>query len=91
MVSVPKTPAIADAERTPQITALLEIIQCLREQVQALKDEIARLKGEQPRPTITPSTLEAGPRSQATEGNDKGKRPGSAKRRKRDALRSTRR
>lgn len=86
MVSVPKTPEIADAERTAQITALLEIIQCLREQVQALKDEIARLKGEQPRPTITPSTLEAGTRSKATEGDAKGKRPGSAKRRKRDAL-----
>ena len=86
MVSVPKTPEIADADRTPQITALLEIIQCLREQVQALQDEIARLKGEKPRPTITPSTLEAGTRSQDTEGDDKGKRPGSAKRSKLDEL-----
>lgn len=86
MVSVPKTPEIADEERTPQITALLEIIQRLREQVQALQDEIARLKGEKPRPKITPSKLEDGTRSQDKEGDDKGKRPGSAKRSKLDEL-----
>ena len=86
MVSVPKTPEIADAERTPQITALLEIIQGLREQVQALQDEIARLKGEKPRPKIAPSTLEDGTRSKDKEGDEKEKRPGSAKRSKLDAL-----
>ena len=79
MVSIRKTPAIPDEERTPLVVDLLEIIQLLQEQVQALRDEIARLKGEKPKPKIKPSKLEAGRKEKERK---KGKRPGSAKRSK---------
>ena len=57
MSSIPKIPEVPDDERTPLVTALLEIIQILLEQNQALKDEIAILKGQKPRPRIKPSAL----------------------------------
>lgn len=79
-MTTPKTPDIADENRTPLIADLLEIIRCLREHVQALQDDIARLKGEKARPKITPSKLEEGTRNKDKEGDDQGKRPGSAKR-----------
>jgi Transposase IS66 family len=76
-------PAISDAERTPLVVALLAIIdaqqqrlQVLEETVRQLRDEIAILKGQQPRPTIAPSTLEKPPPAPADPGH---KRPGSAK------------
>jgi hypothetical protein len=84
-MAIPKLPYIADADRTPVVIALLEIIQCLQEEVQALKDEVARLKGEKARPKITASKLEDGTRSGGS-GSDKGKRAGSAKRSKLDGL-----
>src|SRR5437899_3966417 len=57
-------PPIPDAERTPLLLRLLEIIDAqqqrlltLEETVLQLRDEIAILKGQKPRPTITPSQL----------------------------------
>ena len=80
-------PPIPDAERTPLVEALLGIIdtqqqhiQKLAETIGKLRDEIAILKGEQPRPKITPSRLEAPlPKPPAAPGD---KRPGSSKRSK---------
>ena len=43
-MSTPKIPEIPEAERTPLVVALLEIIQLQQEQIQALKDEIAQLR-----------------------------------------------
>jgi hypothetical protein len=80
-------PPIADAERTPLVEALLAIIdtqqqriQQLEETVGQLRDEIAVLKGQQPRPKISPSQLEAPPPKPPPQAGDK--RPGSAKRSK---------
>jgi hypothetical protein len=78
-------PDIPADQRTPLVETLLAIIrvqqdrlQQLQATVQQLRDEIALLKGQQPRPDIQPSLLEARPPKTATpEG---GKRPGSAKR-----------
>jgi hypothetical protein len=57
-------PALPDAERTPLVLRLLEIIdtqqqrlRTLEETVLQLRDEIAILKGQKPRPTIAPSQL----------------------------------
>ena len=79
-------PDIPEAERTPLVQQLLEIIclqqeriQQLEERVHQLEDEIARLKGLKPRPRIAPSTLETPPRPPR---DPKAKRPGSAKRSK---------
>jgi hypothetical protein len=79
-------PDIPEAERTPLVQQLLEIIrlqqeriQQLQERVQQLEDEIARLKGLKTRPQIAPSTLETPPRPPR---NPQAKRPGSAKRSK---------
>ena len=79
-------PDIPEAERTPLVRQLLEIIrlqqeriQQLEERVHQLEDEIARLKGLKARPRIAPSALETPPRPPR---DPKAKRPGSAKRSK---------
>src|SRR4051812_33727543 len=79
-------PDIPEAERTPLVRQLLEIIalqqdriQRLEERVHQLQDEIARLKGLKARPRIAPSALETPPRPPRDPGS---KRPGSAKRSK---------
>jgi Transposase IS66 family len=84
-------PPIPAGERTPLMDALLAIIdaqqqhiQFLEEEVLRLRDEIATLKGQKPRPTITPSRLEApSPKPPPAEGE---KRPGSQKRSKKDVF-----
>jgi Transposase IS66 family len=77
-------PDIPEAERTPLVRQLLDIIafqqqriQQLEERVDQLQDEIAHLKGLKARPRIAPSTLERPPRPPR---DPKAKRPGSAKR-----------
>src|SRR3954469_17492473 len=79
-------PDIPEAERTPLVRQLLDIIALqqerilqLEEHVHQLEDEIARLKGLKARPRITPSALETPPRPPR---DPKAKRPGSAKRSK---------
>ena len=59
-----EVPPLPDAERTPLVLRLLEIIdtqqqrlRTLEETVLQLRDEIAMLKGQKPRPTIAPSQL----------------------------------
>src|SRR5947209_6774583 len=77
-------PDIPEAERTPLVQQLLDIIriqqeriQQLEERVHQLEDEIARLKGLKARPRIAPSSLEPPPRPPR---DPAAKRPGSAKR-----------
>src|SRR3954469_3879931 len=79
-------PEIPEAERTPLVRQLLDIIslqqeriQQLEERVHQLDDEIARLKGLKARPRIAPSSLETPPRPPR---DPNAKRPGSAKRSK---------
>src|SRR4051794_8431389 len=79
-------PEIPEAERTPLVQRLLEIIslqqeriQQLEQRVDQLEDEIARLKGLKTRPRIAPSSLETPPRLPR---DPNAKRPGSAKRSK---------
>jgi hypothetical protein len=79
-------PDISDAECTPLVRQLLDIIylqheriQQLEERARQLEDEIVRLKGLKTRPQIAPSTLETPPRPPR---DPNAKRPGSAKRSK---------
>src|SRR5450631_1641988 len=79
-------PDIPDAECTPLVRQLLDIIylqheriQQLEERARQLEDEIARLKGLKARPRIAPSALETPPRPPR---DPDAKRPGSAKRSK---------
>jgi hypothetical protein len=86
-------PEIPEAERTPLVRQLLDIIRLQQERIRQLEDqvhlqqerirqledEIARLKGLKPRPRIAPSALET-PRRPPRDPN--AKRPGSAKRSK---------
>ena len=83
-------PEIRPEERTPLVESLvglirqlLDRVQQLEETVQQLRDDNARLKGQQPRPVIRPSALEAPPPKPK-----EGKRPGSAKRAKSRQLRA---
>ena len=73
-------PEIPEAERTPLVRQLLEIIHLQQDRNPAqLEDEIARLKGLKTRPRIAPSALETPPRPPR---DPNAKRPGSAKRSK---------
>jgi hypothetical protein len=68
-------PDIPEADLTPLVRQLLEIIRFQQERIQQLEDEIARLKGLKTRPVIAPSRLETPPRPPPVPGQ---KRPGSA-------------
>ena len=72
-------PDIPEADATPLVRQLLEIIRSQQERIQQLEDEIARLKGLRTRPVIAPSRLETPPRQPPQPGQN---RPGSAKRSK---------
>jgi len=72
-------PDIPDAECTPLVRQLLDIIHLQQERIKQLEDEIARLKGLKARPRIAPSALETPPRPPR---DPDAKRPGSAKRSK---------
>ena len=72
-------PEIPEAENTPLVGQLLEIIRTQQDRIQQLEDEILRLKGLKTRPVIAPSPLERPPRPPREPGQ---KRPGSAKRSK---------
>jgi hypothetical protein len=79
-------PDVPEAERTPLVQRLLEIIDLqqerirqLEERVLQLEDEIARLKGLKARPRIAPSSLEKPPRPPR---DPDARRPGSDKRSK---------
>jgi Transposase IS66 family len=79
-------PDIPEAQRTPLVLQLVDIIalqqeriQQLEERIQQLQDEIARLKGLKARPRIAPSTLESPARPPR---DPNARRPGSAKRSK---------
>jgi hypothetical protein len=70
-------PDIPEADVTPLVLQLLEIVRSQQERLRQLEDEIARLKGQKPRPVIAPSRLETPPPRPPNPGQ---KRPGSAKR-----------
>jgi Transposase IS66 family len=72
-------PEIPEADDTPLLRQLLEIIRAQQERLQQLEDEIARLKGLKTRPVIAPSRLETPPRQPPAPDR---KRPGSHKRSK---------
>ena len=69
------SPEISEADYTPLVRQLLEIIRIQHERIQQLEDEIARLKGLKTRPAIAPSRLESPPYRRPGR-----KRPGSDKR-----------
>ena len=54
----PKLPVIPEAEQTPLVRSLLQIIAQQQEHIQRLEDEIRRLKGGPQRPQLKPSSLE---------------------------------
>jgi hypothetical protein len=75
---------VSAEERTPLVERLLRLIEEQQSEIRALRDEIARMKGLPKRPKIPPSTLNAPHPDPAHKKKRKrrGKRPGSAKRRK---------
>lgn len=73
-------PEVPEAERTPLVVALLDIIRQLQERIVMLEDEIAQLKGLKPRPQLSPSRLEQPQPGGQVAGDQACKRPGSQKR-----------
>jgi DNA-binding protein H-NS len=88
----PLMPYIPEQERTPltdlliqtiewqqqKINALAEKSQKFFQEIDELKEEVRRLKGLQSKPTISPSKMNDDEKS----SQEKGKRPGSKKRKK---------
>ena len=83
----PKLPVIPDAEQTPLVRSLLQIILQQQEHIQRLEDEIRRLKGGPQRPQWKPSSLErGGDQTPAEAGTEAGKgRPGRGTQRQKTA------
>lgn len=77
---------VSAEERTPLVDRLLRLIEEQQAEIRALRDEIARMKGLPRRPTIRPSTLNAPHPDPSHKKKRRGKRPGSAKRRKTGGL-----
>jgi hypothetical protein len=82
-------PEVSEAERTPLVEALLQVIAALQEkvhlqqeQIQAFRDEIAQLKGQKPRPKTKPSKLREPLEQKQNKDKGEGKRDGSSKRNK---------
>jgi hypothetical protein len=75
---------IRPADQTPLVLALLEIIRRQDAEIKSLRDEIHKLKGTTQRPKIEPSRLLKARKPKS--GKSRGKRPGSAKRRKTQEL-----
>ena len=73
-------------ERTPLVEHLLRIIAQLQAENAQMRDEIARLKGLPSRPKLRPSTLNESHPNPSRKRKRRGKRPGSAKRQKTEAL-----
>jgi hypothetical protein len=73
---------VSAEQRTPLVDHLLQVIEEQQAEIRALRDEIDRLKGLPRRPTIRPSTLNAAHPDPSHRKKRRGKRPGSAKRRK---------
>lgn len=73
---------VPEEERTPLVDRMLRVIEAQQVEIRALRDEIGRLKGLPRRPTIRPSTLNAPHPDPEHKKKRRGKRPGSAKRRK---------
>lgn len=79
-------PHVTEAEQTPLVRRLLELIALLLQLVQQLKDQIARLKGLKTRPAIKPSPLEK-PRPPRRRPNASWEQQGSPPRRRPKAQR----
>jgi hypothetical protein len=84
-------PPIPPEEETPLVKMLVAIIERLMEEnqrqaetIQQMRDEIAVLKGEKGKPKFKSSKMDqkAGKKDDDIDGEDKKKRPGSAKRSK---------
>ena len=70
----PKLPVIPEAEQTPLVRYLLQIIAQQQKPIQRLEDAIRRLKGGPQRPQLKPSSLEPGEEQVSTEaGTEAGK------------------
>lgn len=65
----PKLPVIPEAEQTPLVRSLLQIIAQQQEHIQRLEDEIRRLKGGPQRPQLKPSSLEPAGSQEAGESS----------------------
>lgn len=78
--------SVLPEERTPLVERLLEIIARQERTIEELKDEIRRLKGLPEKPKRGPSMLEKPAPPGAGKRRRRGKRPGSQKRMKTQAL-----
>jgi len=82
----PKLPVIPDAEQTPLVRSLVQIILQQQEHIQRLEDEIRRLKGGPQRPQLKPSSLERGGDQPPAAGTEAGTgRPGRGPQRQKTA------
>jgi len=65
----PELPHISDADRTPLVDVLLELLAWQQKRMDELEQEILKLKGETTRPTIKPSKMDKGAADDGNEDN----------------------
>lgn len=80
-----KLSEIPEAEQTPRVRHLLQIIMQQQEEIQALKDEVQRLKGLKGKPKIEPSRLEAEANQEENSEGETDPRTSQRKKRKKTA------
>ena len=80
-----KLPQIPEAEQTPLVQHLLQIIRQQQEEIQALKDEVQCLKGLKGKPKIEPSQLETEAGQEERPAGKTGQGASKRKRRKKTA------
>jgi len=66
--SKPQLPEVNDADRTPLVDVLLELVAWQSDQIEKLEQEILKLKGETTKPKIKPSKMDQG--DTTAEGED---------------------
>jgi transposase len=75
----PLLPTISDADRTPLVDALLELLQWQSDRIEKLEDDIHRLNKQTRKPKFKSSKMDQQTEPEEGSGNEKKKGPNAVK------------